>query len=415
MKFDIVIPFWGKEPFIPLVACGLNANQEFINEIHLIVDGPADEQVLDSFLYHLDTEPRRRLLPHFFDSHDGFGVSRCINLGLARARTEWVVSMDGDMVLNVDALAQLAAIIPHTRATLIPLGFGNVWEHATPALYPNLPTHGDDTRPTEGYARPWFNMRGGLWAVKRETFVPWPERDELPHYGHQDHIFALRYLQEHGQAALHFMPGNFGFQVCNPVEAASETRKLRSVPAENFVMMAQETAKILPPAYNLGSGDNFMPDYINVDISERTADLRLDCIDLSWIEPDTATEIVAEHFIEHIPPSRVPQFLATAFEALRPGCTLTLVWPDVLKCAQLLLDAENDQEEHYALKGLFSDPQLTEMSHFQKHAWGWSLTALLNKAIDAGFQIEYAGDEYVHAWRARRDSRLELSKPEDDE
>jgi predicted SAM-dependent methyltransferase len=80
---------------------------------------------------------------------------------------------------------------------------------------------------------------------------------------------------------------------------------------------------------NLGCGPNPKPGWINIDLFDSRADLRLDLRE-EWPFPDnTITYIYSEHVFEHFElQTEVPHFLSEARRVLRPGGTFDVGIPD---------------------------------------------------------------------------------------
>lgn len=89
---------------------------------------------------------------------------------------------------------------------------------------------------------------------------------------------------------------------------------------------------------HLACGQEKRPGYVNVDISKAVEpDVVLDLLSSQWPwEPDSVSEIVVEHFIEHIPmlcaccpPQTDPliAFFNRCFDVLKPGGIMKVVVP----------------------------------------------------------------------------------------
>mgnify|MGYP001179485970 CR=1 FL=1 len=85
---------------------------------------------------------------------------------------------------------------------------------------------------------------------------------------------------------------------------------------------------------NLACGDRPHSGYLNIDIVPGKGDLCADCLSLPYAD-GSVSEILSEHFIEHLTRGELYQFFFQARRLLRPGGVLTLRAP----CFRCLVEA----------------------------------------------------------------------------
>ncbi len=160
-------------------------------------------------------------------------------------------------------------------------------------------------------------------------------------------------------------------------------RELRKLPA------------VLPPLpvkLNLGCGPNPKTGWVNIDLFDRRADLRLDLRE-PWPFPDNSvsyiySEHVFEHFEVHV---EVPRFLKEALRVLTPGGVFDVVVPDT----EPALKAYGDSEAGYwdaAAKNWHPGWCQTHLDHINyhfrqdgEHKYAWDAETLTRTLETAGF------------------------------
>lgn len=95
------------------------------------------------------------------------------------------------------------------------------------------------------------------------------------------------------------------------------------------VRKAQKSLSAPPVKLNLGCGPNSKASWLNIDLFDPRADLRLD-LRKHWPFPDGSVSYVySEHVFEHFEISgEVPRFLAEALRVLQPGGVFDVGVPD---------------------------------------------------------------------------------------
>jgi predicted SAM-dependent methyltransferase len=90
---------------------------------------------------------------------------------------------------------------------------------------------------------------------------------------------------------------------------------------------------------NLGCGDRYHPDWVNVDFhSSNPAVLAHDLKDKLPFEEDFFDVVYHSHVQEHLPKIYVPMFFHECFRVLKPGGIIRLVIPDLEQIARIYLE-----------------------------------------------------------------------------
>lgn len=160
-------------------------------------------------------------------------------------------------------------------------------------------------------------------------------------------------------------------------------REIRKVP--HFL-------QTLPVKLNLGCGPNPKDGWVNIDLFNEKADLRLDLRE-PWPFPDNSVSyIYSEHAFEHFEfHEEVPRFLGHAFRVLVPGGVFDVVVPDT----EPVLKAYGDQRATYwstAAKDWHPRWCETELDHLNyhfrqdgEHKYAWDAQTLARTLQSAGF------------------------------
>ena len=100
-----------------------------------------------------------------------------------------------------------------------------------------------------------------------------------------------------------------------------------------------ETVKL-----NIGSGRDFLPGYINVDLHDSGADVEQSAHALSFAD-ETAQELLASQLLEHLGYFKALYFLAEAYRILQPGGKLVLETPDIEQAFVRFAAADRQERE----------------------------------------------------------------------
>lgn len=137
---------------------------------------------------------------------------------------------------------------------------------------------------------------------------------------------------------------------------------------------------------NLGSGADHIRqsgvDWWNIDNEiTHNPDLCANYLHLPrWFPDDSIDGIISLHSIEHLSwPVGVQTFFAVAFAALKPGGTLRIVVPDLMKVAKLYVAGDD-------LKGVYGPDFKVEgpdcaATRFMAFARGWQHTVLFDEYL----------------------------------
>lgn len=163
---------------------------------------------------------------------------------------------------------------------------------------------------------------------------------------------------------------------------------------------------------NVGCGARRIPGYTGVDAVERSAaDIvaRADAIPL----PDgSVEEILAVHVWEHFYRWECDVVIAEWKRLLKPGGTLVLELPDLIKCCRNVINGlvrGGKDPDQLTLWGLYGDPR--QGDPFMAHRWAWSPASLRAFLKAAGFtDIQDEETRFHPAGRADRDMRITARK-----
>lgn len=138
---------------------------------------------------------------------------------------------------------------------------------------------------------------------------------------------------------------------------------------------------------NLGSGSAHIRqdgvDWINVDhVATHNPDICINYLDICEFFPNIlpVDGIISIHSVEHLPwPHEVMRFFAFTFNVLKPGGTLRLVVPDLMKVAKLYVAGDD-------LKGIYGsdfkvDGPDCAATRFMAFARGWQHTVLFDERL----------------------------------
>ena len=132
---------------------------------------------------------------------------------------------------------------------------------------------------------------------------------------------------------------------------------------------------------NLGCGPVYEDGYINIDLHDDTADVKMNVLHLDY--PDnTADEIKASHLLEHFSFEEVPEALKEWRRVLKVGGILRLNVPDLAWCLQNWLDTDEDEKFGYPLKTIFGN----QANPGEFHKTGFTVKRLVYLLTQAGFE-----------------------------
>lgn len=100
---------------------------------------------------------------------------------------------------------------------------------------------------------------------------------------------------------------------------------------------------------NLGSGDQRIGDFINIDLYDETADVKADICQLPY-EDNSVDEAVALQVIEHVPYNRSLEMFLEWRRVLKPGGQVIVETPDIDVVCRKILE-EGLQEKWISING----------------------------------------------------------------
>lgn len=146
-----------------------------------------------------------------------------------------------------------------------------------------------------------------------------------------------------------------------------------------------------PIKFNMGCGTDRVPGYLGVDKNSDRADLRMDVFEVD-IPEGTADEIMAIHFIEHIPQHRAPEILTKWKDALKTDGKLVMETPDLAALCQEFV-AQDGADQHMTAMSIFGayvenpdDPEIKEKGALSPHLWGYTPKTLSSLCETIGFR-----------------------------
>jgi predicted SAM-dependent methyltransferase len=146
-----------------------------------------------------------------------------------------------------------------------------------------------------------------------------------------------------------------------------------------------------PIKLNIGCGPNARPGWLNIDLFDSRAQLRLD-VRKPWPLPDgSASYVYSEHVFEHLEfYGEVPRFLAESFRVLRPGGVFDVGVPDT---EWPLLGYGNPNHEYWKFAPtVHPESCKTQLDHInyhfrqgEQHKYAWDEETLGVTLESAGF------------------------------
>jgi predicted SAM-dependent methyltransferase len=128
---------------------------------------------------------------------------------------------------------------------------------------------------------------------------------------------------------------------------------------------------------NIGSGDQKLDGYINVDLYNQNADAQWSADRLPLNDCSTAL-IVSYQTIEHFSHEEFPEILREWYRVLKPKGELHMNTPDIIHSCKMVAE---DPKRQWLLARIFGN-----QSHGgQFHKWGYTVDELSNMVGMAGF------------------------------
>ena len=132
---------------------------------------------------------------------------------------------------------------------------------------------------------------------------------------------------------------------------------------------------------NLGSGPHYAEGWVNVDLHDppdecRPPDGKVSVFDLADQFPEDSFQAAyVGHFLEHLEWSRIPEALDQVARVVRPGGTVMVVGPCIVRAAMT-------KQPDWLIEAILADPRTEPTGH--GHAWT-PTAALTLEAVQSVF------------------------------
>lgn len=144
-----------------------------------------------------------------------------------------------------------------------------------------------------------------------------------------------------------------------------------------------------PIRFNMGCGTERIPGYMGVDKNSDRADFRMDAFELK-VPDDVVDEVLAMHFIEHLPQHRAPEMLIKWFDMLKLGGKVVIETPDLEAMCKEFLESEDKHSVAVVIFGAAvenpDDPEVKEKGALSPHLWGYTPKTLSELCEAVGFK-----------------------------
>ena len=136
---------------------------------------------------------------------------------------------------------------------------------------------------------------------------------------------------------------------------------------------------------NLGSGENRLAGYINVDIrAEARPDILADIMDVTF-KDRAFEEIRMMDLIEHVSSLNGKKLLRRCFNWMQPGGSIIITTQNMSHVASLLVNGDDVDE---ALRWIYGSTGEGETDHDNGyHRWGYNASTLSGLLSTIGFQV----------------------------
>ena len=144
-----------------------------------------------------------------------------------------------------------------------------------------------------------------------------------------------------------------------------------------------------PIKFNMGCGTERIPGYMGVDKNSDRADFRMDAFELK-VPDDVVDEVLAMHFIEHLPQHRAPEMLTKWLKMLKPGGKVVMETLDLEAMCKKFLESEDKHSVAVTIFGAAvenpDDPEVKEKGALSPHLWGYTPKTLSELCEAVGFK-----------------------------
>lgn len=168
---------------------------------------------------------------------------------------------------------------------------------------------------------------------------------------------------------------------------------------------------------NLGCGDVYLEEWINIDLDSSKADINQDLRSPLPYTDNTVDFIINEHFIEHLTVEEGLKFLEECFRVLKPGGVFRIATPDLTYTLfrYFFFWKKQDWIKKYRYEWLKTKGEMINLCF---HEWGhkylYDREELIKRLKEAGFKkikrVKFGKSSYneLKNKETRKESRLIL-------
>lgn len=165
---------------------------------------------------------------------------------------------------------------------------------------------------------------------------------------------------------------------------------------------------------NLGCGYEYKDGWVNIDLNKSVrTDICCDFINLkNHFTADSVELIYMIHSISYLNLWEANTFFLDSYKILSKGGVLEMEFPDIEKCAKLLIDADNFENFTEAVRGVFAFDldQIQNRESFRPYSFGWSGKYMKEVLQNIGFAKVEILEPLTHGRRSSRDTRIVATK-----
>jgi hypothetical protein len=153
---------------------------------------------------------------------------------------------------------------------------------------------------------------------------------------------------------------------------------------------------------------------VNIDGSaDAVSDIRADFLTVDRLfEPASVSEVMMGHSIGYLRLWQARELFRIFHRIMHPDGLLVIETPDAVKCARLLLEAQDDAAFVEAVRGFyaFDLEQVEKRQLYSPYAFGWTAGLLCRELLQAGFREAVERAPQTHGPRPLRDTRVEATR-----
>ena len=141
---------------------------------------------------------------------------------------------------------------------------------------------------------------------------------------------------------------------------------------------------------HLGSGENLLDGYTNIDLYSKKADMNLDACDLKEFADESVDLIENHHLIEHLSFEEAKKAFSEWSRILKPKGWLVISTPHLERVMELWKRSDEKQRWDYGIKMLYGYQDNAGLFHKS----GYTPKRLKELLLGEGFTIELVSDHY---------------------